>query len=109
MAIPAAAVTVEALQDAAREAYSVAEQSKAERTVKRFGISNVPMKDQVQLACAMKKLLGSDMRMSRPMFENWLRQTSVSTKIKRVFWVVPRTSLPHMNEIPAVELQPSTL
>ena len=108
MANPAAGFTVDALQDAARETYSPAEQAKAERTVKRFGITSVPLKDQVQLACAMKKLLGTDMRMSGRMFESWLRQTTVSTKIKRVFWVVPRASVANMDDIPPVPPTPCT-
>jgi hypothetical protein len=57
--------TKEQLEAARQAEYSAAEIARGQRQVQRFGaLPDVPMKEQVQLACAMSKLLGHDRRAS---------------------------------------------
>ncbi len=74
-----------ALEAARAETYSPEDLFKAERMVGRFQINDVPMQGQVQLYCAMRRLLNGDGagRLSKEMFESWLRRVSFSTKLAR--------------------------
>ncbi len=67
----AASLNQETLDKAIAATYSAAELAKAERLVKRFtlGSSDIKLEDQVQLACALKSVLGNDARVSQKLFE----------------------------------------
>ena len=73
----ASSLTKDKLEQAAAATYNTAELSKAERVAKRFNMSDVPLESQMQLACAMKALLGNDGgRVSQKLFDTWVPQTS---------------------------------
>ena len=69
-----AAVTKDVLDVALAATYSQADLTKAERLVKRFNdnaseLSTIKIEDQVQLACALRSILGNDARVSQMLFE----------------------------------------
>ncbi len=104
--------STDALEAARAETYSAEDLFKAERMVGRFQINDVPAQGQVQLYCAMRKLLNGDGagRLSKKMFESWLRRLSFSTKVTRKYWVVPRESFSHLTDIPKVAvIEPNML
>jgi 3-oxoacyl-[acyl-carrier-protein] synthase III len=72
-AIMAASLNQQSLDEAIAATYSAQELAKAERLVKRFNIpggASIKLEDQVQLACALKSVLGNDARVSQKLFES---------------------------------------
>ena len=70
--VMAAALDKQSLDEAIVATYSAADLAKAERLVKRFNIpdgAGIKLEDQVQLACALRSVLGNDARVSQKLFE----------------------------------------
>lgn len=96
------------LKKAVAEEYADGERAKAQRAVSRFNIKDVPVEQQVQVACAIRRLLGNDIRLTQKLLDQWVRKVVYAAKLTRKFWVVPKPR--DMGAIPAVAvIDPASL